>query len=65
VQLRSKKGKSYQTTTNYFGDWEIDNLEKGETYDIIIEHSGFNTIKLTASTDSDKYVGESLMTPRK
>jgi len=65
VQLRSKKGKIYETTTNYFGDWEVENLEKGEAYDISIDLAGFETIKLIAIADSDKYVGESLMTPRK
>jgi len=65
VKLRSKKSKTYQTTTNYFGDWEVDGLEKGETYDISIELAGFEVIKLSAVTDSDKYIGESLMKPGK
>ncbi len=65
VELRSSKGKSFVTQTNSFGDWEVEWLDKGETYDITIEHPGFKTVTLTATADSDKYVGESLMVPGK
>jgi Fe-S-cluster-containing dehydrogenase component len=65
VLLISSKGKRYETQTNYFGDWEFENLEKGENYDIVIELAGFESIKLNATADNDKFVGESLMKPCK
>ena len=44
--------------TNYFGNWEIEGLEKEVEYDITIERPGYRTIAVTARTDADHYVGE-------
>ena len=44
--------------TNYFGDWEFEDLKKNATYDITIELPGYQTVALTATTDQDHYVGQ-------
>ncbi len=54
-------GKKREIKTNYFGDWEVERLEKNTTYDIEISSTGFNSAKLTARTDTDHYVGETIL----
>ncbi|MDR0858926.1 MAG: oxidoreductase [Oscillospiraceae bacterium] len=56
VTLKGKNG-TYTTTTNYFGDWEVEDLPIGETFDITITHADYKPITLSAATDSDHYVG--------
>jgi Fe-S-cluster-containing dehydrogenase component len=54
-------GKVYTTETNYFGDWEFEDLPKNKTYTIVIEKAGFETVTLTATSDSDHSVAETLL----
>jgi Fe-S-cluster-containing dehydrogenase component len=51
-------GEIRTSETNYFGDWEFEGLERNVAYDITVEHPGYRTITLSASTDADHYVGE-------
>ncbi len=48
--------KAYEMDTNYFGDWEFEDLPKNKTFDIEITMSGFKPVKYTAKTDTDHYV---------
>jgi Fe-S-cluster-containing dehydrogenase component len=59
VKLTCKEtGATLETVTNYFGDWEVEWLDKGKNYDILIEKEGYKPVKLTALADIDRYVGE-------
>jgi len=60
VTLRAK-GDSRTVSTNYFGDWEAEELIPNLTYEIMIGHEGYKTVHLQACTDSDHYVGETIM----
>ena len=51
-------GRVQTMETNYFGDWEFEDLKKNATYDITIELPGYQTVALTATTDQDHYVGQ-------
>ena len=51
-------GRVQTMETNYFGDWEFEDLKKNATYDITIELPGYRTVALTATTDQDHYVGQ-------
>lgn len=51
-------GATVETETNYFGDWEVEWLDKGKNYDIVIEMKGYKPVKLSALADIDRYVGE-------
>jgi Fe-S-cluster-containing dehydrogenase component len=55
------KGGTYTTTTNYFGDWEIEDLPIDEKFDITITHENYKPITLSAATDSDHYVGQTFL----
>lgn len=62
VTLRCRDCGSEQTVeTNYFGDWEFEDLKKGATYDITIEMPGYKPVSYTAKADSDHYVAETLL----
>jgi len=57
VTLTCKEtGKTAETTTNYFGDWEFEDLPQGKSFDISIELDGYKPVKYTATTDTDHYV---------
>jgi Fe-S-cluster-containing dehydrogenase component len=59
VKLTCKEtGANLETVTNYFGDWEIEGLDKGKNYDILIEMNGYKPVKLSALADADHYVGQ-------
>ena len=51
-------GRVQTMETNYFGDWEFEDLKKNATYDITIALPGYQTVALTATTDQDHYVGQ-------
>jgi len=62
VRLTLKKtGESQTVLTNYFGDWEIENLVKNEDYEITISFDGYLTAKLEEKTDIDRFVGETIL----
>ena len=44
--------------TNYFGDFEFEDLKKNADYEIVIELAGYKTVAVTAKADSDHYVGQ-------
>ena len=54
-------GAVTQVETNYFGDWEAEWLTPDATYDIRIEYRGWPPVALTARTDTDHYVQETLL----
>jgi len=58
---RKKTGESLTALTNYFGDWELEDLEKDEDYEITISFDGYLPSKLEAKTDTDKFVGETIL----
>lgn len=58
VKLTCKEtGDTWETATNYFGDWEVEFLPKNKNIDIEITMQGYKPVKYTAYTDSDHYVG--------
>lgn len=54
-------GETREMETNYFGDWEFEDLTKNANYEITIEMPGYKTVKYTAKADSDHYVAETLL----
>lgn len=56
-------GEVKTTRTNYFGDWEFEELKPNANYDITIEFDGYRSVKLSAFTDADHYVAETVLTP--
>ena len=58
---RKKTGESATTLTNYFGDWEFENLEKDEDYVIAISFDGYQPATLNTKTDIDRFVGETIL----
>jgi Fe-S-cluster-containing dehydrogenase component len=64
VTLTCKEcGSKWETTTNYFGDWEVEDLPKNDHFDIDIEFPGYKPLKFTdIVTDKDHYVGMSYLT---
>ncbi|MCL1834641.1 MAG: oxidoreductase [Oscillospiraceae bacterium] len=49
-------GESWETETNYFGDWEVEWLPKNKSIDIAIEAAGYKPVSYQAVTDIDRYV---------
>jgi len=54
-------GERIRGKTNYFGDWEFENLRRNSTYDIEISYPGYRTVRLAAITDADHYVAETVL----
>ena len=51
-------GKTFETVTNWAGDWEIEDLPEGKSFTVEIEMDGFKPVKYTGErTDVDHYVG--------
>ena len=59
----TETGDILVTHTNYFGDWEFDWLEKGAEYELVINIEGFVRIELRFTADSDRYLGEFILSP--
>lgn len=53
----SETGETWETETNYFGDWEVEWLPKNKSIDVEITFAGYETAKCSAVTDKDHYVG--------
>jgi Fe-S-cluster-containing dehydrogenase component len=49
-------GETWQTESNYFGDWEVEWLPKNKNIDIVIEAKGYKPMTYSAFTDADHYV---------
>jgi len=58
VKLTCKEtSETWETKTNYFGDWEVEFLPKNKNFEVEIKFDGYKTVKCTAHTDTDHYVG--------
>lgn len=58
-------GKVFETVTNWAGDWDVDDLPENKKFDITIEMKGYKTVKLSANTDKDHFVEETILSPNK
>ncbi|MDR2530564.1 MAG: oxidoreductase [Oscillospiraceae bacterium] len=57
-------GSKWETVTNYFGDWEVEDLPKNDHFDIDIELDGYARVRYeNVSSDRDHYVGQTELTP--
>jgi Fe-S-cluster-containing dehydrogenase component len=54
-------GQTFETETNYFGDWEIEWLPKNKDAKITIEAKGYKPVSYTAKTDRDHYVDRTFL----
>lgn len=62
ITLRcTESGETREGKTNYFGDWEFEELQPNAHYEIEISYPGYETVKLSAVTDTDHYVAETLL----
>jgi len=62
VKLTCKEtGETWETETNYFGDWEVEWLPKNKNIDIVIEAAGYKSVSYSALTDKDHYVDMTYM----
>ena len=62
VVLKNKAtGETVCAKTNYFGDWDVEGLEKDQEFEITISFPGYKTVVLNAKTDTDHYVAEVVM----
>lgn len=61
----AETGDRRAVTTNYFGDWEVEWLDKGRQYEITITYPGCETVKLSVTADTNRYVGEFILAPQK
>jgi hypothetical protein len=51
-------GTTYETVTNWAGDWEVEDLPKGKSFTVEITYPGFKPVKYQDErTDHDHYVG--------
>lgn len=58
VRLSCKEtGETWETETNYFGDWEVEFLPKSKNIDAEITFKGYKPVKCSALTDKDHYIG--------
>ena len=61
VTLTSDEGTVFTTETNWSGSWIVDDLDKDKSFSIDIEMNGYQNVKLTATTDKDHFVEETLL----
>ena len=58
VKLTCKEtGETWETETNYFGDWEVEWLPKKKNIDVLIEVPDYKPVTYSAFTDLDHYLG--------
>jgi len=60
VSLTSR-GKKQSVRTNNFGDFEFEDLDRGEELTVKIEHPGYSPQTLKVKTSMDVYLGEILL----
>jgi len=59
VTLTDKaSGETRTATTNYFGDWEFEDLPKDREMEVVIEMEGYAPVVYQAKTDADHYVAD-------
>ncbi len=57
-------GTSYETETNWAGDWEFEDLPKAQSWTVEITYPGFRPVVYTGErTDHDHYVGITYLEP--
>ena len=56
-----KTGETLAAKTNYFGDWEIEWLDKGDEYSLEIRFERHKTEAFHFVADSDKFLGETIL----
>jgi Fe-S-cluster-containing dehydrogenase component len=56
-----ESGETWETQTNYFGDWEVEWLPKDKTIDIRVSLDGYKEATYTATTDKDRYVAQTYL----
>lgn len=61
VKLVCETGETFETETNYFGDWEVEFLPKNKKFDITINAEGYAPVSYTAVTDADHYVASTYL----
>ena len=61
VKLTCETGETWETETNYFGDWEVEWLPKNKKVNIEITADGYKPVTYSAVTDADHYVGMTYM----
>ena len=62
IKLTCKEtGETWETESNYFGDWEVEWLPKKKNIDVVIEAAGYKPATYTAFTDKDHYVDMTYM----
>lgn len=63
ISLKSDNGQVLTGETNYFGDWEFEDLPRDQNYSITIEFPGYRTVCYNACSDTDHYVAVTTMEP--
>ena len=58
VSVTNKEGQFSSVETNDFGDWIIEDLVKGDSYDLSIEFDGYSEIKCKLVVENDHDIGE-------
>jgi Fe-S-cluster-containing dehydrogenase component len=51
---REDTGEKWETKTNYFGDWEIEDLPKNARFKVTISAEGYKTVTGNTVTDKDR-----------
>lgn len=61
VKATCECGTVYEMDTNWAGDYEFEDLPKNKKFTVEITKAGFQPVTLTATTDSDHYLGKTPM----
>ena len=61
VKATCECGTVYEMDTNWAGDYEFEDLPFDKTFTIEISKEGCKTVVLTATTDTDHYVGKTFL----
>lgn len=65
VTLQPESGQVQSCLTNYFGDWEFEDLPKDNNFTITIQYPGYQTVQYLARSDKDHYVAQTLLEVQK
>jgi hypothetical protein len=60
----SGPGVSLETTTDVYGDFEFEGLEKNTTYQISISANGYSARQIDCTTLKDVNLGEIVLEPK-
>ena len=61
VKATCECGTVFEMDTNWAGDYEFEDLPLDKTFTIEITMDGFKPVILTATTDTDHYVGKTFL----